>query len=91
MVADLDIARWRLRAQHLVSPGDVSAREAVGSLLAVQAENPQSGGMGSGLAYTNPDQADLAALLDGVPFCARTCCGPRGISCGPRTSAGCST
>ena len=26
-----------------------------------------------------------------APCCARTCCGPRGTSCGPRTSAGCST
>jgi hypothetical protein len=27
MVKDLDIARWRLRCQHLVSPHAVSARE----------------------------------------------------------------
>jgi len=40
MMQDLDIARWRLRSQHLVRPYAVSAREAVGSLLAVQAENP---------------------------------------------------
>src|SRR6266542_344720 len=40
MMADLDIARWRLRTQHLVWPYAVSAGEAVGSLLAVQAENP---------------------------------------------------
>jgi hypothetical protein len=39
-VQDLDIARWRLRSQHLVSPHAASAREAVGSLVAVQAENP---------------------------------------------------
>jgi hypothetical protein len=40
VVQDLDIARWRLRSQHLVSPYAVSAREAAGSPLAVQAENP---------------------------------------------------
>ena len=35
MVADLDIARWRLGSQHLVWPYAVSAAQAVGSLLAV--------------------------------------------------------
>ena len=64
MVADLDIARWRLRTQHLVSPCAGSAREAVGSLLAVQAENPSQAAWAVASRTQNPDQADLAALLD---------------------------
>ena len=64
MVQDLDIARWRLRTQHLVSPYAVSAREAVGSLLAVQAENPGQAAWAVASRTPNPDQADLAALLD---------------------------
>ena len=65
MVADLDVARWRLRTQHLVPPYAVSAREAVGSLLAVQAENPSQAAWAVASRTQNPDQADLAALLDG--------------------------
>ena len=91
MVQDLDIARWRLRTQHLVWPHAVSAREAVGSLLAVQAENPGQAAWAVASRTPDPDQAELAALLDDGAVCAPTCCGPRGISCGPRTSAGCST
>jgi Winged helix DNA-binding domain len=64
MVQDLDIARWRLRSQHLVSPYAVSAREAVGSLLAVQAENPGQAAWAVAARTSNPDQADLATLLD---------------------------
>jgi transposase-like protein len=64
MVADLDIARWRLRSQHLVWPYAVSAGEAVGSLLAVQAENPSQAGWAVASRTQNPDQAELAALLD---------------------------
>jgi hypothetical protein len=64
MVADLDIARWRLRTQHLVPPYAVSAREAIGSLLAVQAENPGQAAWAVASRTQNPDQADLAALLD---------------------------
>ena len=61
---DLDIARWRLRSQHLVSPHAVSAREAVGSLLAVQAENVSQAAWAVASRTRQPDQADLAALLD---------------------------
>src|SRR5258706_3437341 len=64
MVQGLDIARWRLRSQNLVSPYAVSAREAVGSLLAVQAENPSQAAWAVASRTQNPDQADLAALLD---------------------------
>ena len=61
---DLEIARWRLRSQHLVSPYAGSAREAVGSLLAVQAENPSQAAWAVASRTRHPDQADLAALLD---------------------------
>ena len=61
---DVDIARWRLRSQHLVSPFAVSAGEAVRSLLAVQAENPAQAAWAVASRTPHPDQADLAALLD---------------------------
>lgn len=61
---DLDIARWRLRSQHLVSPHALSAREVVGSLLAVQAENPSQAAWAVACRTQSPDQKDLAALLD---------------------------
>jgi len=64
MAQDLDIARWRLRSQHLVWPYAASAREAVGSLLAVQAENPAQAAWAVASRTPNPDQAELAALLD---------------------------
>ena len=64
MVHDLDIARWRLRTQHLVSPHAESAREAVGSLLAVQAENPGQAAWAVASRTQDPDQGELAALLD---------------------------
>ena len=64
MVQDLDIARWRLRTQHLVAPYAGSARDAVGSLLAVQAENPGQAAWAVASRTQNPDQADLATLLD---------------------------
>jgi len=64
MVQDLDIARWRLRSQHLVSPFTVSARSAVGSLLAVQAENFSQAAWAVASRTQHPDQADLATLLD---------------------------
>src|SRR5215472_2861377 len=64
MAQDLDIARWRLRSQHLVWPYAVSAREAIGSLLAVQAENPGQAAWAVAARTPSPDQADLVALLD---------------------------
>lgn len=64
MVQDLDIARWRLRSQHLVWPWAVSAADAVGSLLAVQAENPSQAAWAVASRTSRPDQAELAALLD---------------------------
>src|SRR5262245_52925309 len=64
MVRDLDVARWRLRSQHLVRPYAGSAGEAVGSLLAVQAENPGQAAWAVASRTQHPDQAGLAALLD---------------------------
>ena len=61
---DLDVARWRLRSQHLVSPHALSAREAVGSLLAVQAENPGQAAWAVACRTQRPDRSDLARLLD---------------------------
>lgn len=63
MVDDRAIARWRLRSQHLVTPHTASAPDAVGSLLAVQAENP--GQAEWALASRTRDRrgTDLARLL----------------------------
>jgi DNA glycosylase AlkZ-like len=58
-VQDLDVARWRLRSQHLVWPWAVSAGEAVGSLLAVQAENPSQAAWAVASRTSRPDQAEL--------------------------------
>jgi hypothetical protein len=63
-VQDLDIARWRLRSQHLVRPYARSAHEVVGSLLAVQAENPRQAAWAVASRARNSDEADLAGLLD---------------------------
>jgi hypothetical protein len=63
-VQDLDIARWRLRSQHLVPPFAGSAREVVGALLAVQAENAGQAAWAVAARTGKPDPADLAALLD---------------------------
>jgi hypothetical protein len=53
-----------LRSQHLVTPHAVSAREVVGSLLAVQAENASQAGWAIAARTHSPDPGDLAALLD---------------------------
>ncbi|HET8643550.1 MAG TPA: winged helix DNA-binding domain-containing protein [Pseudonocardiaceae bacterium] len=64
MVSDVDIARWRLRTQRLVAPQAESAREVVGSLLAVQAENAGQAAWAVASRTQRPDQAELAGLLD---------------------------
>jgi hypothetical protein len=64
VVQDFDIARWRLRSQHLVSPFAASAGEVVGSLLAVQAENPTQAAWAVAARTRSPDQTELATLLD---------------------------
>jgi Winged helix DNA-binding domain len=63
-VNNLDIARWRLRSQHLAAPHAAAAGEVVGSLLAVQAENPSQAAWAVAARTRRPDQADLATLLD---------------------------
>ena len=66
MVTDVDIARWRLRTQHLVEPRLPTATDVVGSLLAVQAENPGQSAWAVAVRTAEPDPADLAsALADG--------------------------
>ena len=64
MVQDLDIARWRLRSQHLVAPYAASASEAVGGLLAVQAENLGQAAWAVASRTLDAREADLASLLD---------------------------
>jgi hypothetical protein len=63
-VRDVDIARWRLRSQHLARPHAGSARDAIGSLLAVQAENSGQAAWAVASRTASPDQAELAALLE---------------------------
>jgi len=63
MVSDLDIARWRLRSQHLTRPTPTGAAEVVTSLLAVQAENPSQSAWAVATRTTGPDPAGLAECL----------------------------
>ncbi|MFB7892781.1 winged helix DNA-binding domain-containing protein [Microbacterium sp. NPDC056044] len=62
MLTDRDIARWRLRSQHLAAPLD-GAEHVVRSLLAVQAENPSQSAWAVATRTRDPRQADLAGLL----------------------------
>lgn len=65
MVSDLDIARWRLRSQHLAGGATpTSAGEVVSSLLAVQAENPSQSAWAVATRTARPAAVDLAAALD---------------------------
>ena len=61
---DLDVARWRLRTQHLVEPHLATATEVVGTLLAVQAENPAQSAWAVAARTAAPDRSSLAQLLD---------------------------
>jgi Winged helix DNA-binding domain len=61
---DVDIARWRLRSQHLVPSYAGSAAEAVGRLLAVQAENPSQAIWAVASRTRAPAATDLGSLLD---------------------------
>ena len=63
-LTDADIARWRLRSQHLTSPHAASAADVVDHLLAVQAENPQQSAWAVAGRTETPDAADLGGLLD---------------------------
>ncbi len=61
---DHDLARWRLRTQHLVAPHLATAAEVVRVLLAVQAENPAQSAWAVAARTAAPDPADLARMLD---------------------------
>lgn len=61
--ADTDIARWRLRSQALVGVRRPDAGGVVGSLLAVQAENPAQSAWAVAARTTAPDARDLAGRL----------------------------
>ena len=63
-IDDVAIARWRLRAQHLVAPFPRSAHDAIRSLLAVQAENPNQAEWAVAARTRRRDPSDLATLLD---------------------------
>jgi hypothetical protein len=64
VINDVDIARWRLRSQHLITPFAGSAREVIGSLLGVQAENPGQAAWAVAARTGRRDPSDLPALLD---------------------------
>ena len=63
MVSDHDIARWRLRSQHLTRPTPTGAEAVVASLLGFQAENPSQSAWAVATRTTRPDPADLAGCL----------------------------
>ncbi len=66
MISDHDIARWRLRSQRLVRPHAPSAVEAVGNLLAVQAENPGQSAWAVAARTSDPTRDEVQmALADG--------------------------
>ncbi|WP_454084726.1 DNA glycosylase AlkZ-like family protein [Georgenia sp. Marseille-Q6866] len=62
MVTDHDIARWRLRTQHLTEPAP-DADAVVRGLLAVQGENRQQAGWAVACRTVRPRAAELDALL----------------------------
>ncbi|WP_164477756.1 winged helix DNA-binding domain-containing protein [Nocardioides pantholopis] len=64
MTSDRDLARWRIRDQHLAAPHAASASDVVASLLAVQAENPGQAAWAVATRTTRPDPGDLDGLLD---------------------------
>lgn len=61
---DRDLARWRLRSQHLVAPHAPSAEGVVRHLLAVQAENPGQAAWAVASRTRHPDADELEGLLD---------------------------
>jgi hypothetical protein len=60
---DVAIARWRLRNQRLIAPHAGSATDVVGTLLAVQAENPSQSAWAVAARTETPDADDLAELI----------------------------
>jgi hypothetical protein len=61
---DAAIARWRLRSQHLVEPLCPTADDVVGTLLAVQAENPVQATWAVAARTGKGDPTDLSHLLE---------------------------
>lgn len=64
MPTDAEIARWRLRSQHLLGNGLPGAYDVVSSLLAVQAENPGQSAWAVARRTVAPEAEDLAARID---------------------------
>jgi len=64
VVTGHDIARWRLRTQQLVRPFARTSLDAVGTLLAVQAENPSQSAWAVASRSRAPRQDEIGALLD---------------------------
>lgn len=60
---DTSIARWRLRNQHLTAPHADSVGDVMGTLLAVQAENPAQSAWAVAARTTSPEPSDLATSL----------------------------
>lgn len=63
MTTNRQIARWRLRTQHLAAPHADSAAAVVRSLLAVQAENPSQSAWAVAGRTRAPDAGELEKLL----------------------------
>ena len=63
-IDDVAIARWRLRAQHLIAPFAGSAHDVIRSLLAVQAENAGQAEWAVAARTRRRNPSDLARLLD---------------------------
>lgn len=61
---DVVIARWRLRNQHLVGPRGGAVGVVLGTLLAVQAENPGQSAWAVASRTVTPDAGELAGLLE---------------------------
>jgi hypothetical protein len=64
MISDHDVARWRLRSQHLVQPHAATPADAVGRLLAVQAENPSQSAWALASRTSDPSRGGVRAALD---------------------------
>jgi DNA glycosylase AlkZ-like len=63
-IDEVAIARWRMRAQHLVAPFAGSAHDVIRSLLAVQAENPGQAEWAVAARTRRRNPSDLVRLLD---------------------------
>ncbi|MGX7826317.1 winged helix DNA-binding domain-containing protein [Actinokineospora sp. 24-640] len=61
---DVVIARWRLRNQHLVAPYGGAVGVVLGTLLAVQAENPSQSAWAVASRTVVPEAGELAGLLE---------------------------